>query len=90
MSWYVKAIGVPSKVKAALEEQFSRGTCMEPEETARQAAKTAMLTVVAAYPENIPVLAHGQGSQSMGNGGTVVVGEFTIRVEALTPLLSDI
>ncbi len=88
MSWYVKATGAPSKVKASLESQFSsHGTCSEPEETARQSAKTAMLAIVGAYPESVSVLAHGQGSQSGAIGAAEVVGEFTVRVEALNTLL---
>lgn len=88
MSWYVKAMGTPSKVIAALDGQFSKQTCVEPEETARQSARTAMLAVLGAMDDAVPVLAYARGSQSQAMGGGPIYGEVEMRVELLNTMLS--
>ena len=81
MSWYAKATGFPKDVHERLEVQFASQKCCEPEETARQAARVALLAIVDGYPDHVKLIAQGMGSQ---NGPEKpVVGSLSVRVEAI-------
>ncbi len=73
MSWSVAAIGKATAVAAAIEDQFTRaGACMEPEETIRQAARTAIAVALAGETATgavVKVTAAGSQSQTYDNNG---------------------
>jgi hypothetical protein len=64
MSWSVSAVGKAPAIAAALEEQFSKATCMEPEEGVRQSARATIAAALAAQDPGTVVKVVASGSQS--------------------------
>lgn len=88
MSWSVAAVGRAEAVAEAIERQFTNGTsCSEPEESVRQAARTAIAEALKGQGPTTVVKVQASGSQSgtyqNGTWGAPYTNQLQIEV---TPL----
>lgn len=88
MSWSVQAIGRVKALKDRMAEEFGKATCMEPEETVRQAAGATIASALAAQDPDSVVQISASGSQSQKYDGTgAPTGLFTNNLDVkVTPV----
>jgi len=86
MSWSVSAIGKAGAVRSSIAGQFSKsGPCMEPEESVRQAAASAIDKALEAQDPTQAVKVTASGSQGYKDYGakTGLFNQMTIAIEPL-------
>jgi hypothetical protein len=86
MSWSVTAVGKAPAVRTAIADQFSKqSSCMEPEESVRQAAAVLLDAALAAQDSAVAVKVGASGSMSYKDWTTKagVSNALSLSVEVL-------